>query len=353
MKKYNISKLLIPTFLIAFLVLMGWLNNNISSYTVRILGFWAIYIIFSSTLQLVYGYSGQLTLGHAGLIAIGAYIVAILTISPENKQIMFLLKPPIWPISIIQWPFLPSILITGIITAGIGFLVSAPALRLRGDYLSMVTLGFSEVIRLIIVNCPSVFNGAMGLRSIPPYANLAWTWGLAIITVFVIKRLESSSYGRAMKAICEDEIASEALGINLYKHKILAFVVSAFFAGIGGGLMASVIGTIDPNTFKMGLTNAIIMVVILGGIRSVTGVILASGIYVGMSELFRVVEVPRQVFNFYYPGIPGMRVEVFAFLLLIIILYLRNGILGSREFSFSWFSSALKYVRNKNAKRIE
>jgi len=353
MKNVTIKKFIIPALLIAFLVFMGWVNKNVNTYIVRILGFWAIYIIFSSTLQLVYGYSGQLSLGHAGLIAVGAYIVAILTISPENKQIMFLLKPPIWPINSIQWPFLPAILAAGIVTAIIGFLVSAPALRLRGDYLSMVTLGFSEVIRLIIVNCPTIFNGAMGLRSIPPYANLVWTWGFAIVTVFVIKRLESSSYGRAMKAICEDEIASEALGINLFRHKILAFVVSAFFAGIGGGLMASVLGTIDPNTFKMSLTNAIIMIVILGGIRSITGVILASGIYVGMSELLRVVEVPRRIFGWSYPGVPGMRVEIFALLLLLIILYLRNGLLGSKEFSFSWLASIFDPHRNKKVKGIQ
>ena len=145
---------------------------------------------------------------------------------------------------------LPSLLLAGLLTALIGFCIGAPALRLHGDYLLIVTFGFSEIIRLLLVNLPMVCNGAMGLKGIPQYSNLTWTAGAVIVTVFVVKRLVDSSYGRALKCIREDDIAAEAVGVNLFNHKILAFTISAFFVGIAGGLLAEILGTIDPSTFK-------------------------------------------------------------------------------------------------------
>lgn len=325
-------------------------NSGIDRYYIRILQFWSINLIFGASFQLLYGYTGLLSLGHAGLIAVGSYVVALLTLSPEVKAISYLLSPPIWPISVIQWPFLPSLIIAGIFAAIFGFLVAAPALRLGGDYLAMVTLGFAEVIRMVLVNVPSVFNGAMGLRSIPQSATLLWTWSIAIICIFVLRRLETSSFGRALLAISEDEIGSEALGINLFKHKVLAFVISAFFAGIGGGLMASVLGTIDPNTFKMVLTNAAITIVVLGGMRSMTGVVVASGIYTIMSEYLRIFETPAVIWGFSFKGIPGMRVLIFGFMLLLMMLYMRNGLFGSKEFSWNWLIAKVKGIFGKRAK---
>ena len=220
-------------------------------------------------------------------------------------------------------------------------------MRLGGDYLAMVTLGFAEIIRLIIINVPSLANGAMGLRGIPLSVTLPGTWAAAIIVVFILARLEKGTYGRAFKAVCEDEIASEALGINLYRHKMLAFVISAFFIGIGGGLMASVLGTIDPNTFRLPLTTAAITIVVLGGIRSLTGCVIASGIYTIFSELFRAVESKQEIFGITFPGIPGMRVEVFGVLLLLLILFMRNGMFGSREFSWDWLAQKGKRLLGK------
>ncbi len=326
-------------------------NSSIDRYYVRILQFWSIYIIFGASFQLLYGYTGLLSLGHAGLIAVGSYAVAVLTLSPEVKAISFLLQPPIWPISVIQIPFLPALLIGGILAALFGLIVAVPALRLGGDYLAMVTLGFAEVILLMVVNMPSIFNSAMGLRSIPQSATLVITWGTAIICVFILKRFETSSFGRALLAISEDEIGSEALGINIFSHKVMAFVISSFFAGIGGGLMASVLGTIDPNTFKMALTNAAVTIVVLGGLRSMTGVVIASGIYTIMSEYLRVFETQQQFLGMTFKGIPGMRVLIFGFMLLFIILFMRNGMLGSKEFSWDWLFSLFKKPFSKNKDR--
>ena len=347
MKKLRTNHILTLFCIAAVLLFTHWVNDNLSSYYVRILQFWGIYLIFGIAFQLVYGYTGQLSLGHAGLIAVGAYTIAVLTLSREIKATSYLLKPPMWPINLIEWPFLPSLILAGLLTALVGFLVASPALRLRGDYLAMVTLGFAEVIRLLIVNSPSFANGSMGLIGIPMVATPLLTWTIAIMTVFVLRRLASSSFGRAFKSIKEDEIASEALGIDIFRHKLIAFLVSSFFAGIGGGLLASVLGTIDPNTLRMQLTYAAITIVVLGGMQSITGCVIASGIYTIASELLREAEAPKTIWGINFPGIPGMRVEVFGLMLLLLILYMRKGLLGSREFSWEWLHSCVLNLRTR------
>ena len=315
-------------------------------YQVRLLNMWGIYMIMVASFNLVYGFTGQFSLAHAGLAAIGAYTVALLTLSPENKMMTFLIAEPIWPIRAAEWPFLPALLLGGLLAAFVGFLIAAPALRLRGDYLLIVTFGFSEIIRLALTNMPSVCNGAMGLKGIPYYSNLTWVMGAVIITIFVIKRLIDSSYGRALKCVREDEIAAEAVGVNLFRTKMLAFIISSFFVGIAGGLFANVLGTIDPNTFRPYLTYAVVTMAVLGGVQSLTGGIIAAGVYTLMSELLRAVEEPRMIFNYAFEGLPGLRMLAFAIMLLFLILFARGGIMGSKEFSwkgiFFFFSRVFK-----------
>jgi branched-chain amino acid transport system permease protein len=330
------------------LLLMAWGQGNLSRYYIKILHFWGIYVILGATLQLVYGYTGQFSLAHAALVAVGAYTTGLVTLSPETKALSYLLAPPVWPISVIEWPLLPALLLAGLLTGLVGFLVGAPALRLRGDYLAIVTLGISEIIRLLFCNLPSVCNGAMGLKGIPMRATLLWTWTVVVITLFVVKRLVDSNYGMALRAIREDEIAAEALGVNLFYHKLLAFVVSAFFVGVAGGLMAQILGTIDPNTFGQVLSYAALTIVVLGGVRSLTGTVIAAGVYAISSELLRAAEAPTTIFGFDLPGIPGMRVIFFGVLLLVIILYYRKGLLGEREFSWDALES---WARNLGASK--
>ncbi|HMN13823.1 MAG TPA: branched-chain amino acid ABC transporter permease [Bellilinea sp.] len=334
--------------LLAFTLWMD--KSGVDRYFVRIMQYWAIYIIFGTSFQLLYGYSGMLSLGHAGLIAIGAYAVALLTTSPQVKMESFLLQPPVQFIAVAEWPFLPALIAGAILAAIIGSLVATPALRLGGDYLAIVTLGFAEVIRLAIVNIPSITNGAMGLRSVPLTATVFSTWAFALVSLFVFQRFESSSYGRALLAIKEDEIGAEALGINIFKHKVMAFVVSSLFAGIGGGLMASILGTIDPNTFKMALTNIAVTIVVLGGMRSLTGVVIASGIYVVLSEFLRIFESPMSFMGLQWKGIGGIRVLIFGVMLVLIILFVPHGMFGDREFSWDYiFGKFRKWFGKKPA----
>ena len=332
------------------LLFMVWGESNLPRYYIKILHFWGIYAILGITLQLIYGYTGQFSLAHAALVAVGAYTTGLLTLSPETKALSFLLAPPVWPINVIEWPLLPALLLSGFLTALVGIVVGAPALRLRGDYLAIVTMGVSEIIRLLFCNLPSVCNGAMGLKGIPMRATLWGTWLVVVITLFVVKRLVDSNYGRALKAIREDEIAAEALGVNLFYHKLLAFVVSAFFVGVAGGLMAQILGTIDPSTFGTVLSYAALTIVILGGVRSLTGTVIAAGIYTISSELLRAVEAPITVFGLDLPGVPGMRVIFFGVLLLMIILFYRKGLFGERELSWDVLQSWVRSLRSSREK---
>jgi branched-chain amino acid transport system permease protein len=335
---------LILTFVLsgAFIALSFWVEHNMDDFVIRLLNMWGIYVIMVVSFNLVYGFTGQFSLAHAGLAAIGAYTVSLLTLSPESKQLMFLFAPPINFIATAQWPFLPALILGGILAAVIGFLIGGPALRLHGDYLLIVTFGFSEIIRLVLVNIPTVTNGAMGLKGIPYLSSLTMVTTWAVICVMVTKRLVNSSYGRAFKCVREDDIAAEAVGINLFRHKTMAFIFSSFFAGIAGGLLAEILGTIDPNAFRPALTYAVVTMAVLGGIKSLTGGIFAAGIYTAMSEVLRSIENPRMIFGFDYAGIPGLRTLAFAIMLLLLILFYRKGLFGDNELSWNWIFSKIR-----------
>ena len=343
----NIKRAMSLVAIIAFMLFTVWAEDHMDGFQVRLLHMWAIYAILVSSFNLIYGFTGQFSLAHAGLAAIGAYTVALLTLSPAAKQVSFMLAPPVWPISIVEWPFVPSLILAGLFTAVVGFVIGAPALRLHGDYLLITTFGFSEIIRLLLCNLPGVCNGAMGLKGIPKNTNLTWVWGLAVITLFITKRLVDSSYGRALRCIREDEIAVEAVGVSPFLHKIMAFILSSFYVGIAGGLLANLLGTVAPSTFKPDLTYAVITMAVLGGVQSLTGGVIAAGLYAIASELLRSIESPRFIFGFNYPGVPGLRALTFAVLLLLLILFYRRGLLGAAEFSWNAVFSRLRRLLGK------
>ncbi len=323
-------------------------DNFLNTYWLRILNLCAVFTIFSVTFNLIFGYTGQFSLGHAGFAAIGAYVGALLTLSSAQKQANFFLQPIAPFLANLEVPFLPTLIIAGLLAAIIGSLVAWPALRLRGDYLAIATLGFSEIIRIFLVNLQPLTNGAMGLKGIPEYTNLYWSWGAAIVTIFVVKRLIDSSYGRAMKAIRDDEVAAEALGVNLFKHKIMAFAVSAFFIGVAGALFANLISTIDPKVFLFTLTYQIVGITVMGGMGSITGSAVAASLYTIFLELLRPIESQFNIGSLVIPGIPGMRMVIFSLLLLFVILFYRKGLFGQKEFSWDWL---IGFLSRKNRKK--
>jgi branched-chain amino acid transport system permease protein len=310
-----------------------------SGYQVRILNNIAIFITLAVSYNLVNGVCGLLHLGPNGFIAIGAYTSALLSMTPAEKELNFILEPLIWPINLIHVPFAVSLLAAGVVATLFAFLISFPVLRVRGDYLAVVTLGFGEVVRVLCNAAQSVTNGPLGLKGLYPYTNLWWSWGVAAVAVIAIQRLINSNYGLAMKAIREDETAAMAMGVGPFRRLLLAFLISAFFSGVAGGLLAHLITTISPGIFTFVLTFNLLIMIVVGGLGSTSGAVIGAVLFTWGGEALRMVEQPMDVGPFTIPGIPGMRMVIFSLALMLVILFARKGIMGREELSWDLFAS--------------
>ena len=313
---------------------LHWAEGALDSYQVHILNLIAINAILAVSLNLIYGFGGMFSLGHAGFMAIGAYVSALLILAPAQKEMMWMLEDIVWPFSVLEMPFWFSLLAGGAAAALFGLLIAMPVLRLGGDYLGIATLGFAEIIRLLIVNWPSLTNGPLGIKGIPPHATLMVNYTCLLVTLYCILRLLHSNFGNVLKAIRDDEIAAKVMGIDTFRYRVLAFCLGAFFAGIGGALQGNLITTIDPTMFTFLLTFNILMIVVAGGLGSITGSILGSVIITVLLEWLRFADDRFDLIGLSIPGRPGMRMVIFALVLLCIILYRREGIMGMREFSW-------------------
>jgi len=323
--------------------LIHWLQRNLGDYPLRILNLAAINVILAVSLNLIYGFTGMFSLGHAGFMAMGAYVAALLTLPQATKDVIFLMAPLAWPFNVLSAPPLVAVIAGGLVAGVAAFLIGLPVLRLRGDYLGIATLGFAEIIRVVANNIPSVTNGALGLKGIPGFANnLWWTWGWAAFTVWFISRLVSSAHGKAFLAIREDEVAAEIMGVRVTYHKTVSFVTGAVFAGIGGALLGSLTSTIDPKTFGFMLTFNILIIVVAGGLGSITGSIVTALLYTVLLEALRPIEAGWRLGPLVVPEIPGLRMVVFSLVLLVIILFYQRGLFGGREFSWDWLVNRLE-----------
>ena len=315
-------------------VFIYWAQNNLDGYKIQVLNLIAVNAILALSLNLIYGFTGMFSLGHAGFMAIGAYVCALLILTPAQKTTMWILQPLIWPLSVIQAPFFVAVLLAGIIAALFGLVIAIPVLRLGGDYLGIATLGFAEIIRVVLTNLSFITNGALGIKGIPSYANLWWNYGWLLLTLFFILRIIKSNFGNVLKAIRDDEVAAKNMGINTFFYKVISFTVGAFFAGVGGALMGSLVSTIDPKMFVFTLTFNILMITVAGGLGSLTGSLIGSVVITVLLEWLRIVENPLVIGSFEIPGIPGMRMVIFSLALILIILFRSEGIMGMKEFSW-------------------
>jgi branched-chain amino acid transport system permease protein len=238
-----------------------------------------ISIVLAASLNLINGFTGQFSLGHAGFMAVGAYTSAMVTT---------VLGPKLGASAAVQqWAVFPaSLILGGLLAALAGLAVGAPSLRLKGDYLAIVTLGFGEIIRVILQNVEAV-GGARGLVGVPSYTNLFWTFGGAAVTVYVVWGLLNSTYGRGFLAVADDEVAAEAMGLNTTRYKITAFAVGSFFAGVAGGLYAHLKGYLNPSGFDFNKSIEIVVMVILGGMGKHVGVIIAAILLTAIQEPLR------------------------------------------------------------------
>ena len=275
----------------------------------------AIYALVAVSMNLLNGFTGLFSLGQAGFMLLGAYTYAILTI-----------------------PVPLALIAGGLVAAVFAYLIGLPVLRLKSDYLAIATLGFAEIIRAVFQwdKLGPLTNGSNLLRSFPTFQSVLFPFIVAGICIGLIVLLINSTYGRAFKAIRDDEIAAEAMGINLAHHKRLAFVISSFFAGVSGGLLAMYQTTIQASMFKSAMTYEILLIVVIGGIGSITGSCIGSFLFIACSEWWlRFLDNE----NLYIGDIhltllrPGFRKVVFSILIMVVVLFYRKGIMGDREFS--------------------
>jgi branched-chain amino acid transport system permease protein len=327
---------------VGLFVFLYWARGNATEYHIRLLNNCAIFITLAVSYNLINGICGQFSLGPNAFVVIGAYTSSLLTMSPAEKQITFIIEPLIWPLSVIHAPFWFSLVAAGLVTAFFAFLMGFPVFRVRGDYLAIVTLGFGEVVRVVANNLQSVTNGPLGLKGLAPHTNLWWSYGLMVFTIFFIGRLIRSSFGRAMKAIREDEVAAEAMGVRVLHYKLMAFTISGFFAGIAGGLLAHLITTISPVLFTFFLTFNLLIIIVVGGLGSTTGSVICSVLFVLGGEALRAAEEPMSIGPLEIPGIPGMRMVIFSVILIAVMIFARKGIMGREEFSWRWLIDLLK-----------
>jgi branched-chain amino acid transport system permease protein len=310
--------------LMALLIFGLILDFGVNGYIQLMALFIIVNTILAMSLNLVNGYTGQFSLGHAGFMAIGAYVSAF-----ASTQFDFFTGPFGF-----AGIFLTTV-IGGALAAVAGYLVGLPSLRLKGDYLAIVTLGFGEIIRVALLNMDAV-GGARGISGIPSLPNffVSYLYAIfwALVCFFVIWRLVHSSHGRGFMSVREDEIAAEAMGINTTKMKVRAFVLSSFFAGVAGALFAHVTNFISPSSFTFLMSvNAVIMVV-LGGMGSMSGSITAAVFITVMPELLRSLQQVTGV---------DLRMVIYALMLILIMIWRPRGLFGDNEITDVW----RKYVR--------
>ncbi|MDR2522930.1 MAG: branched-chain amino acid ABC transporter permease [Synergistaceae bacterium] len=321
----------------ALLGFLWWAPANLDNYKLRIINLIAINAILGLSLNLIYGMTGMFSLGHAGFMAVGAYVSSLLILTVEQKNTMWILEPIAPWLLHLQTPFVVSLVLAGLAAALVGWVIAWPVLRLGGDYLGIATLGFAEIIRILIVNLTPYTNGSLGLKGIPAHTDLWMTYGCFVVVLAFMVRLMKSNFGNVLRAVRDDEIAARTMGVDTFKVRVLAFTIGSFGAGMGGALMGNLITTIDPKMFTITQTYSVLMIVVVGGLGSITGTVIGSVLITVMLEWLRFVESPIRMGAFVVPGVPGMRMVLFSVLLIAVIIFRREGIMGTREFSWDWF----------------
>lgn len=314
---------------LAFIMLTPYV---FSDYGVRIVNNIAIFIILAVSYNLINGVTGQFSLEPNGFVAVGAYVAALILLSPESKSEQFMLENPS---SIIMFlhndNFIFALLASGLCALLLSLVLSFAVFRVRGDYLAIVTLGFGIIIKLLAINFPSITNGSLGLNDLPRHSNIYYTGGIAIISVILILNLVYSKYGRAMRAVRDDEDAASAMGINTFWIKSFAFGTSAFLEGVGGGLLACLLASVSPEQFDFLLTFQLLIIIVLGGLGSTTGAIIGAFLVIGGAEWLRFLDEPMNLFGYETKALPGLRMVVYSLILILVMLFARRGLMGDKE----------------------
>lgn len=329
-------------------------NKYSYNYAISIIERSMIYAVVAVSMNLVNGFTGLFSLGQAGFMALGAYVTAILTIPVDQRASVYYISGIHPAIANLHAPILVALILGGLVAAAFAALIGIPVLRLKSDYLAIATLGFAEIIRALISapQLDTITNGSYGLKSIPGFSSLFQVLALTVVCIGLMVLLINSSFGRMFKAVREDEIAAEAMGINLFKTKELSFVISSFFAGVSGGMLAMFMRSIDSKTFQVSLTYDILLIVVIGGIGSVTGSVLGAFLVTAGRELLRFFDEPLYIGSINIPLFrPGFRMVIFSILLMVVVLFYSRGLMGTSEFSWNGILGFFRELGKKKVKK--
>lgn len=363
-KKLNKNALLnIAAFVVLFAV-MAIIDATSESYDmiVKVIQKVCVYSIVAVSMNLLNGFTGLFSLGQAGFMLLGAYTCAIFIIPTEAREMVYSFSG--MPLIKAELPLLVAIILGGVVAALFAFLIGLPVLKLKSDYLAIATLGFAEIVRTLIQwdKLGVVTNGSFPLsrlktftstlKEVPLLNKFSYIMPyflIAAVCIFIIVLMIRSTYGRAFKAIRDDEIAAEAMGINLAKHKMISFVTSSFFAGIGGALFAIFQGSVSATPFTSAMTYEILLIVVIGGIGSITGSVLGSFLFIASSEWWLRGLDSGKFLGIEAPGVlrNGFRLVVFSVIIMIFVLFFRKGIMGTREFDVVSIWKAIKKLGAK------
>lgn len=310
-------------------------RQAVNNYIFATLIYIGINIVLAVGLNLINGYAGQFSLGHAGFMAIGGYASAAVTLKAPWPEWVRTLPSVDFPLV-----FPLAMLAGGLAAAAAGWLVGLPTLRLKGDYLAIVTLGFGEIVRVFFLNFDEL-GGARGLPGLDQFTNFFWVYLCALLAIVLSLNLASSSHGRAILALREDELAAEVMGISTTRYKVAAFVLGAFLAGVGGCLFAHYLTILNPTKFDFILSTQVVVMVILGGMGSTSGVVLAAILLTLLPELLRMVPAWAAQASTILPnwmewplgllGEPAMRMILYSVLMILLMIFRPNGLMGDRE----------------------
>ncbi|MFA5569990.1 MAG: branched-chain amino acid ABC transporter permease [Sphaerochaetaceae bacterium] len=303
------------------LIAVAIADTLLNPYIVSVISFIFLYMMLAVSLNITNGFTGLFSLGHPAFMGIGGYTAALL-VFPAARKIHLLPNLPQW-LSVQQWPFFPAILIGGLFAALVAFIIGYPVLRLKGHYLGVATIGTIFIMRVVFRNAEQFTRGSLGLNGIPFKSSIWWIYLFLVITVYVAWKIKFSSFGRALFAMRENEMAASSLGINVTSMKMIAFVVGAFFAGISGGLWAHLTTVITPDSFSVGLAFNIVVMVVIGGSGSITGSLVAAG---GISLLIEYLRPLEEMLGLY-----GLGQIIISIALLLVLIFRVRGLFGTSE----------------------
>lgn len=302
------------------IVVCFWADTSWNGYALRLFMYLGLYVALSVSLNLVNGLTDIFSLGHAAFMALGAYTSALLTLPLEKRASAFSQLPE-WFKQIVL-PFPVALLAGAFVAVIVALLIGIPLLRLRGHYLSVGTLALLVIVETLALNMTALTRGPRGINSIPTYTNVFWVWGVTVFFIYIVARLKGSSFGLALNALRQDDVAAEATGIPTAKYRLLAFVLSAAMAGVVGGLWAHLVRVISPHVFSYNITFLVVAMLVVGGLGSISGSVLGAAILFLIPEGLRFLESGRLF---------GISQLIVAVMLILIMIFRPQGIFGRKE----------------------